>query len=330
LTIIAVGIVNYNGHHLLKRHLPALMDQEYSDYEVILADGGSTDSSVPWVRSEYPDIRIIQLAGNPGFASANNSILSATTTPLIALLNNDASPDPQWLSRLASAASTYPEFGMFASRMLFAHNPAIINSAGISLDRAGIAWDRYIGSEDAGPTMEVFGPSAGAALYRRAMFDDIGNFDESFFAYLEDVDLAWRARLAGWKCLFVADANVRHEHSATGIEGSSFKNYHLGRNKIWSILKNYPMPQALAYSPLIVLYDLMSVCLTLIRTRDISVARGRLSAIWNWRKPWLHRHRPQSQHRISWAEFCTITEGFQSPLALYRRYNNLRKLLANR
>ncbi|HJO06187.1 MAG TPA: glycosyltransferase family 2 protein [Chloroflexota bacterium] len=327
---ITVAIVNFNGRHLLERHLPALVAQRGVEFDIVLADGGSTDGSLELLQSDYPAIRVLRLEGNPGFAAANNRVLTATSTPLIALLNNDASPEPGWLAALHAAATTHPEFGMFASRMVFHHNPSVINSAGIALDRAGIAWDRHVGRRDAGPTGEVFGPSAGAALYRRTLFDDIGDFDQSFFAYLEDVDLAWRARLAGWRCLFVAEATVRHEHSATGSEGSPFKNFHLGRNKVWTILKNYPLPQLLYLAPLITLYDLAAIPLTLLRSRDPAILRGRLAALWHWRAAWRQRRSIHARRRISWVQFRGLTDGFQNPLGLYRRHRDLRHVLAGR
>ncbi|MDP6509254.1 MAG: glycosyltransferase family 2 protein [Chloroflexota bacterium] len=327
---ITVAIVNFNGRHLLERHLPAVVAQRGVDFDIVLADGGSSDGSRELLQSEYPAVRVLPLEGNPGFAAANNRILEATTTPLIALLNNDASPEPGWLAALQSAAADHPEFGMFASRMVFHHDPAVINSAGISLDRAGIAWDRHVGRRDTGPTGEVFGPSAGAALYRRKLFEEVGDFDESFFAYLEDVDLAWRARLAGWRCLYVAEATVRHEHSATGAEGSPFKNFHLGRNKVWTILKNYPLPQLLYLAPLIALYDLAAIPLTLLRSRDPAILRGRLAALWHWRTAWRQRRRIHSRRHISGSEFRRLTDGFQSPLGLYRRYRDLHRVLAVR
>lgn len=327
---ITVAIVNYNGCHLLQRHLPAVMAQRDVNYEVVLADGGSTDGSLDLLRSDFPQIRVLRLEGNPGFAAANNRIIEATSTPLIAFLNNDASPESGWLAALEAAAESHPAYGMFASRMVFAHDPAIINSAGISLDRAGIAWDRHIGDLDAGPTTEVFGPSAGAALFRRDLFEDIGGFDESFFAYLEDVDLAWRARLAGWRCLYVAEATVQHEHSATGGEGSPFKNFHLGRNKVWTILKNYPMPQLLLHAPLIALYDLAAIPLTLLRSRDPAILRGRLAALIHWRRAWSKRRHIHSHYRLSWSEFTRLTEGFQPPWRLLHRYRRLRRILARR
>ena len=327
---ITVAIVNYNGRHLLQRHLPALVAQRNVAFEVVLADGGSTDGSLDLLRSEYPQFRVLRLEGNPGFAAANNRIIAATTSSLIAFLNNDASPEPDWLAALEAAAASHPDYGMFASRMVFAHDPTVINSAGISLDRAGIAWDRHAGDREAGPSGEVFGPSAGAALFRRDLFRDVGDFDESFFAYLEDVDLAWRARLAGWRCLYVAEATVRHEHSATGGEGSPFKNFHLGRNKVWTILKNYPMPQLLFFGPLIALYDLAAIPLTVLRNRDAAILRGRLAALIHWRRAWGERRRISSRRRFSWSQFTRMTEGFQLPWSLLFRYRRLRRIVAHR
>jgi GT2 family glycosyltransferase len=166
--------------------------------------------------------------------------------------------------------------------MIFADRPNVINSTGINLDAVGFAWDRRGGELDdrlETEPVEVFGPCAGAALYRRAMLDEIGLFDEDFFAYLEDVDLAWRARLAGWRCLYVPAARVYHIHSATAVEGSPFKNRLLGRNKVWLIAKNYPMPQLVFYLPLILLYDLAAVLFTLIVRRDVSSWEGRLDGL---------------------------------------------------
>jgi len=157
----------------------------------------------------------------------------------MATLNNDTQAAPRWLEELVAAMQGQDMVGMVASKMLFAHRPEIINSTGICLDPAGIAWDRRGGEVDAneefGPA-EVFGPCAGAAPYHRAMLDQVGLFDEDFFCYLEDVNLAWQARLMGWRCLYVPTARVYHVHAGMGQERSPFKNYLLGRNKVWTII----------------------------------------------------------------------------------------------
>ncbi len=327
---VSVAIVNFNGENLLRRNLPHVVRQDYQDFETIVVDNGSTDDSLKLLEDEFPDVRVVKLQQNAGFAAGVNRAIESSDGHYIATLNNDARPNGDWLSSLVAVAEKNRDFGMFASKMVFDHDPATINSAGISLDLAGIAWDRKLGEHGGARSGEVFGPSAGAALYRRSLFEDIGGFDESFFAYLEDVDLAWRARLAGWRCWYVATAVVRHEHSATAVEGSSFKNFHLGRNKVWSILKNYPLPHLLYYLPLIVLYDLGAIPYTLIASRDPSILLGRLAAFIKLHPVLRRRRAVQRSKRIPWTELSQMVDDFSTPWALFRRYSRLRSVLARR
>jgi len=208
MPLISVIVVNWNGRHLLETCLPSLMMQTYDDYQVVVVDNGSTDDSLAWLRTHYPRVQIIANRENLGFAQANNQAIRATQSPYVATLNNDATPDPEWLGALVDAMES---------------SAAVGEACGVSVDRAGIAWNRYMGEperDDEVVSYEVFGPSACAALYRRAMLDAIGLFDETYFMYYEDVDLAWRAQQAGWRCLYVPKARVVHCHSATAGEGS--------------------------------------------------------------------------------------------------------------
>lgn len=294
-----VVIPNWNGRHLLGRCLRALRAQTYQDFAVVVVDNGSTDGSVAYLREHFPEVQIIANEKNRGFAAATNQGIRAPGGPrasrFVATLNNDTEVDPSWLAALVAAMETEmesaPGVGMCASAMLFAHRPEMINSAGIAVDRAGIAWDRLGGAPVAAlgdAPVEVFGPCAGGALYRRAMLEEIGLFDEDFFAYMEDVDLAWRARAAGWRCLFAPQARLLHHHSATGKEGSPFKSFHLGRNKVWLLLKNYPARELWHHAPLALLYDLAAVLYALLARRDVHALRGRLAgwraALRMWRK----------------------------------------------
>jgi GT2 family glycosyltransferase len=279
---VSVILLNWNGLHYLKDCLISLLAQTYTDFEIILVDNGSTDGSVEWIKANYPQVRLLCNKTNLGFCVANNRAICSSTSPYIVALNNDTRVDPGWLSALVEAAGSDPTVGMCASKMLFADRPHVINSTGINLDSVGIAWDRRGGELDddrESEPVEVFGPCAGAALYRRGMLDQIGLLDEDFFAYLEDVDLAWRARLAGWRCLYVPAARVYHAHSGTAIEGSPFKNRLLGRNKVWLIAKDYPMPRLLLYLPFILLYDLAAVLFTLLMRQDLSSLQGRLAGL---------------------------------------------------
>lgn len=294
---VSVVILNWNGRRYLEDCLSSLQDQTFTDFEIILVDNGSTDGSVEWVAERFPQVQVIRNETNVGFAAGNNQAIRASQSEFVATLNNDTRVEPDWLAMLIAAAEEDPTVGMCASKMLFADRPEIINSTGINLDPIGIAWDRRGGEPDdrqETEPVEVFGPCAGAALYRRAMLDQIGVFDERFFAYLGDVDLAWRARLAGWRCLYVPHARVYHVHSATAGEGSPFKNRLLGRNKVWTIAKNYPISRLVLYLPLILLYDLAAVLYTLVVRRDVSSLQGRLEGLRGLSGIWRRRRTVQA------------------------------------
>jgi GT2 family glycosyltransferase len=289
---VDIVIVNWNGCKFLGPCLDALAHQTFTDFQVWLVDNGSTDGSLELLRAQYPQVHLICNSHNRGFAAANNQGIRAGNAKYIATLNNDTLADAGWLEALVRVLDENPRTGMAASMMLFADRPEMINSAGIAIDRAGIAWDLRGGElmhpNDVHPT-PVFGACAGAALYRRAMLDEIGLFDEDFFAYLEDVDLAWRAQRAGWQALSVPQARVLHYHSATGGEGSPFKNRLLGRNKVWLIAKNYPAPYLWFYLPLIIGYDVAAVMYALLARREGSALVGRLLGIRGMRRMWAER-----------------------------------------
>jgi len=324
---VVVVVPNWNGKKFLERCLGSLFAQTYRNFEVILVDNGSTDGSVDLVWEQFPQVHLIANEVNRGFAAANNQAIRTTDSEFVVTLNNDTEVAPHWLSELVQAAGTDERIGACASQMLFAHRPEMINSAGIALDRVGIAWDWRGGEPDdqaEREPVEVFGPCAGAALYRRAMLDEIGLFDEDFFAYLEDVDLAWRAQWAGWRALSVPTARVLHYHSGTGVEGSPFKNRLLGRNKVWLIAKNYPWPQLLWYLPLILLYDVGSLPYTLIARGDWAPLRGRLEGLAGLRGALRKRRAMSRVRRVPGQRVFSRMAAPPKPGALWRRYAHLR------
>jgi GT2 family glycosyltransferase len=202
---VSLVIVNWNGKHLLQRCLPAALNQSLGDYQVVVLDNGSQDGSADWIEATYradsgPRVRVIRCERNLGFAQGNNEAIRATESDFVATLNNDAIPAPDWLAQLVWAMQSAPTVGMCASKMVRARaqgdslpdGPAIIDSCGIEIDRAGIGWNRYSGEPERVNQVEpygVLGPCAGAALYRRAMLDQVGLFDEDYFAFYEDVNL---------------------------------------------------------------------------------------------------------------------------------------------
>lgn len=273
---ISVVIPTWKGRDWLPGCLASLRAQTLPPAEIIVVDNGSGDGSAAWLAAQ-PDLRVITNPANLGFAAAANQGFRAAGAPFIALLNDDTRADARWLAALVAPMLADERVGATASLLVFADQPTIVQSAGIAMDRAAIAWDR-LGGRSVGAAQqpgEIFGASGGAALYRRAMLDEIGLFDERFFAYLEDVDLAWRAHTAGWRCQYTPDALVYHVTSATSGEGSPFKKQLLGRNKVWLVAKNAPLSDL----PLILVYDLAAVLYAGLARGDWHHLAGRLRGL---------------------------------------------------
>ncbi len=290
---VSVITLTWNGLPQLERCLPAVCPQLGRSDQLILVDNGSSDGSATWVAARYPSVHLIRNPTNVGFAAAVNQGIRAADSEWVVALNDDTVVSPGWLDALLAAAQSDASVGMVACKMRLAGDSSRFDSAGIVVDRAGIAWNRWYGEPvSAHPITEpeaVFGPCGGAALYRRAMLDQIGLFDEDFFAYYEDVDLAWRARRAGWHCLYSPGADVVHVHSATGNRVTGLKRYLLGRNKWWTILKNYPQPQLWLALPLILAYDLTAALVGCLQDRRLDALRGRRDALRQWRRFWQKR-----------------------------------------
>lgn len=314
---VVVVIPNWNGSELLQACLCALDEQTFRGFRVLVVDNGSTDNSVLMVRETFPDVQVFQNDTNIGFAAAINQGIQNSREPLVATLNNDTRPESGWLNSLVERMDSDSKTGACASKMLFADQPSVINSAGIAIDHAGIAWDRLGGAADTPDInpVPVFGACAGAALYRRSMLDELGGFDTEYFVYLEDVDLAWRAQVAGWKAVYVPQARVQHHHSATAGEGSAFKDYMLGRNKVRLLLRNFPS-RAPGKAAIAVLYDISSVVLALLHLNPHPL-RGRLSALLSIRR--ILATRPSSVSPI-WE----VMEPVTLPWKVWQRYRHLR------
>jgi len=239
-----VIVVNWNGEAYLAECLDSLLAQTYPRIEVIVVDNASVDGSVRLLTERYlAKIRLIRSQTNRGFTGGNNMGIAAASGEYVLLLNNDAVADPGWAAALVRAAQVDPEVGMCASKIVCYDDPAVIDSAGLLLARDGLGRGRGRLARDNGrfnEAEEVLMPSACAALYRRAMLDAIGLFDEEFFMYCEDVDLALRGRVAGWRCRYVPDAVVRHRYSQSAGGYSPRKIFLVERNRIWVMLKSFP------------------------------------------------------------------------------------------
>ena len=278
--LVSIIIVNWNGLLHLQQCLPAIYGQTYRDFEVIIVDNGSTDQSTSWVAANYPLVQVIKNKNNLGFAAANNIGINIAQGQYLVTLNNDTRPEPTWLAELVQGLIA-PNIGMVASKMLIWDTPSVMDSAGVEVDWAGFGWNRgwKQPASSWNESHEVFGPCAGAALYRREMLSEIGLFDEDFFAYYEDIDLAWRAQLAGWKCWYAASAQVLHKHSATGQLLNRYKIFLLHRNRLWTIVKNYPSHKLWRTAPLIFLLDIVSAIYQVFCTRSLVSLKARWGAL---------------------------------------------------
>ncbi len=280
-TRLSVIIVTWNGMQYLPECLQALYAQLPHDAELIIVDNGSTDDTLPWSRAHYPQAQLLALPHNLGFAGGVNAGLRSASSELLLLINNDAFLEPDCIAALLDAAQRYPKVGAFSMLLTFAHRPEVVASAGIVARSDGVALDLWTGRsveelpEDVQPIM---GASGGGVLLRRAMLEDIGLFEPWFFNYLEDVDLAWRALLHGWKTLLVPQARARHVYSATAGQGSPFKQRLLARNRLAALIRCWPTALLLRHLPRIMLYDGLAALYGLLHNAP-AIAQGRAEAL---------------------------------------------------
>ncbi len=239
--MFSVVIPNWNGLRLLPSCLNALRAQTFRDFETIVVDDGSTDGSREFLAREFPEVRVLVLETNRGFASAVNEGVRAARGDVVVLLNNDTEANSQWLAEIARAFDKNPRAGMVACKLRLFDKRDHIHSAGDFYRGDGIPGNRGVWEQDRGQYDDargVFGACGGAAAYRKTMLAEIGGFDEALGSYCEDVDLNWRARLAGYAVAYAPRALVYHMVSATG--GGALASFFVGRNFIWVIAKNYP------------------------------------------------------------------------------------------
>ncbi|NLX09741.1 MAG: glycosyltransferase family 2 protein [Chloroflexi bacterium] len=241
LPLFSVVIPNWNGAHHLPPCLDALRAQTYPRLEVIVADNASTDGSLALLAECYPEVRVIALPQNRGFTGACNTGMQAAGGAYVALLNNDTEVDPGWAAAVVDAFERYPDTGLVASKMLLFNDRRRFHTAGDLYRVDGRLVNRGVWEEDRGQYDHeeyVFSACGGSSTYRRALLDDVGLLDDDFFFSCEDMDLAWRAQLTGYRCIYTPNAVVYHHLAATG--GGVTASFYDGRNTIWILIKDYP------------------------------------------------------------------------------------------
>jgi N-acetylglucosaminyl-diphospho-decaprenol L-rhamnosyltransferase len=239
---ISVIVVNYNGAQHLRLCLDALHAQEGATFETIVVDNASSDRSVDLLREAFPAVRLVVLETNYGFAGGNNRGAALARGRLLVFLNNDTQVEPGWLLALRKGLEWSSDTAVVTSRIVYMHDPSILDSAGDGLTRAGGAFKRGHGAaavQHLRPR-EVFGACGAAFLIVRDVYEEVGGFDEDFFLSHEDVDLSYRVRLRGHRCVYVPDAIVRHVGSATLGRSSRMAVFYGQRNTEWVYFKNTP------------------------------------------------------------------------------------------
>jgi len=242
--LVSAIVVNRNGARLLPESLASLFAQTWKEIEVILVDNASSDGSADAAREQYGErLRILRNARNEGFARGNNQAIELARGEWVFLLNNDAVLDPRAIEELMRAVGGRPDVGMLACRVLCYDKPNVIDSVGLLIYPDGVCRPRGWEEKDTGQydrPEEILAPVGSASAWRRAMIDAVGAFDESYFAYLEDLDLGMRGQLEGWKALYVPTAVARHAKSTTAGNYSKFKAYQVERNRIYNAVKLLP------------------------------------------------------------------------------------------
>ncbi len=238
-------VVNWDRRELLRACLASLEAQTFRDFEIIVVDNGSRDGSAEMVAAEFPRARLVRNDRNRGFCAANNQGIALARGRYVALLNNDAEADPRWLEALLGAFAAGGDIGMAASKILVWENRRVIDKAGHLIYPDGQNRGRGAGETDCGQydrVEETAWPDGCAAMYRKDMLDALGGFDEDFFAYADDAELGLRARLAGWRCLYIPAAVVYHHLGSTLGRFSAERLVLIERNRVWLAAKLFPWP----------------------------------------------------------------------------------------
>jgi len=330
--LVSVIIVAWNSKRYMSRCLDALSMQTDQDFEIVIIDNGSTDEGVLELQGIYPDLKLAinKLTANLGFAVANNIGAQLASGEWIVLLNADAYPEPDWLENLLKAAEQNPQYNFFSSRQIQYNDPHLLDGAGDEYHVSGLAWRRFynhVEKEYGLEQTEVFGACAAAAMYRREDFLKVGGFDEDYFSYFEDVDLSFRLRLAGGRCLYVPNAVVHHVGSASTGKLSDFVVYYGHRNLVWTFFKNMPGSLFWVYLPLHLLMNLFFFVSFILKGKGSAILRSKWDAFRMLPRILKKRKQIQASRKISYQEILAfMRKGTLDPYWASRQ----RKLESNR
>ncbi|MFZ3231126.1 MAG: glycosyltransferase family 2 protein [Pseudobdellovibrio sp.] len=299
---VTVVIVNWNGGFLLDQCLEKLGLQTLKPKHILLMDNGSTDDSAQRAK-QVPGVTVHFSQKNLGFAQANNEAVSICETEFVALLNPDALAETTWLESLVKAARTFSGVAIFGSRQMMLGKTGYVDGIGDSYHFSGLVWRNGYGrllNSNLMQAKPIFSACACAALYRLEALKKVGGFDNDYFCYVEDIDLGFRLKSAGYKALYVPEAVVFHAGSAsTGGGPSAFSIYHGQRNLIWTYVKNMPNVLFWIFLPMHIVLNLFSLIYFVRRGAGRIALRAKYHAILGLPKMWRKRQYIQSQRCIS-------------------------------
>ncbi|MDM8553106.1 glycosyltransferase family 2 protein [Desulfococcaceae bacterium HSG7] len=328
--MVTIIIPNLNGKRFLKTCLDSIFKQQFQNFTVTVVDNGSDDGSVEFIKAEYPTVLLIQFACNKGFSAAINSGIRKADSKYICLLNNDIELDPYFLKELVAVLEAEKDVQYCAPKMLDYYHRNKLDGAGDGVFRAGAGYKRgslEIDNDRYDRQSIVFGACAGAALYRRSFFNKVGLFDEDFFAYLEDVDLNFRAQRLGLKCLYVPEAKVFHIGSAT--TGSVFNPFTVRlstKNLFNVVIKNYPPILILKFLPSLILYHLFWFGLVVSNKQSANYFRGVLNAVSDFPRMWRKRKKTLMLKSVSCQSLSLkISESEKEVMEMILRRSRKRK-----
>ena len=302
MSAVTVIIVTWNSCKFLSECLSHLEAQTILPSRIILVDNASSDDTLA-ILEAFPNLSLLRMGTNLGFAAGNNHALMECDTEFVALLNPDAFPAPDWLERLLAAAKKYPDFVAFGSRQLCHSSPDILDGIGDCCHISGLVWRARHGArqqeKDLTP-QEIFSPCAAGALYRRKALMEVGAFDENFFCYVEDVDLGFRLRLAGYNARYVPDAVIHHVGSvSSGGKHSDFAIYYGHRNLVWTFIKNMPGFLFWLLLPLHLALNIISIIWYSVRGRGKTILKAKKDAFSDFPRLWKQRRNIQANRVVS-------------------------------
>ena len=315
---VLVVVVNFNGSATIGKCLQAIRQQTRQADAVVIVDNASTDDSLDLIAKEFPEFDLLAQETNLGFAAANNlAVKMYPDYDWIAMVNPDAWPEETWLQTMLQGLADWPHTDMLSCRLVNAQNSDLLDGTGDIYHASGLSWRRDYGksiSKQRSPEETVFSPCGAAAFYRLKRFVELGGFDESFFCYHEDVDLAFRMRLTGSTCVHLDHARVFHVGSGTSGKDSDFSVYYGHRNLVWTFFKNMPSSLLFLYLFQHFVLNVVSVLLYSFRGRPGVILRSKWNAFADLKRVLKQRKIIQSGRTIETAQIKeAIKRGFFHP-----------------